>query len=180
LLAARPLGEFGDDPHRYASAKGRKNYTATSPVTRASGKKKTITAMYARNAWISDTIHWWAFCSLNASPGAVAYKDELRARAKSHTTALRQVGNRLVGVLHGCLKTGTGYDEHTACGHRYASPSQPPPEPAPFRALPARSCSPCGSAASVKVGRRPPAGFALTLASTRHTLAQQASGPPRA
>jgi hypothetical protein len=39
-LAARLLGEFGDDPHRYASAKGRKNYAATSPITRASGKRK--------------------------------------------------------------------------------------------------------------------------------------------
>jgi len=30
-------GEFGDDPDRYASGKARKNYAATSPVTRASG-----------------------------------------------------------------------------------------------------------------------------------------------
>ena len=30
ILGARQLGEFGDDPHRYASAKARKNYAATS------------------------------------------------------------------------------------------------------------------------------------------------------
>jgi len=122
LLAARLLGEFGDDPHRYASAKGRKNYAATSPITRASGKKKTIMARYARNTWIADTIHWWAFCSLNASPGARAYYDELRGRGKSHSTALRQVGNRLVGILHGCLQSGACYDEHTAWGHRHGEP----------------------------------------------------------
>jgi len=122
LLAARVLGEFGDDPHRYATAKGRKNYASTSPITRASGKKKTIMARYARNAWLADTVHWWAFCSLNASPGARAYYDELRARGKSHTTALRQVGNRLVGILHGCLESGARYDEHTAWGHRYGEP----------------------------------------------------------
>jgi len=121
-LAARLLGELGDDPHRYASAKGRRNYASTSPITRASGKKKTIMARYARNAWLADTTHWWAFCSLNASPGARAYYDELRARGKSHSTALRQVANRLVGILHGCLKTGTCYDEHTAWGHRYGTP----------------------------------------------------------
>ena len=122
LLAARVLGEFGDDPHRYATAKGRKNYASTSPITRASGKKKTIMARYARNALLADTVHWWAFCSLNASPGARAYYDELRARGKSHTTALRQVGNRLVGILHGCLESGARYDEHTAWGHRYGEP----------------------------------------------------------
>ncbi|MCW2761361.1 MAG: family transposase [Marmoricola sp.] len=33
ILAARILGEFGDDPDRYADAKSRKNYAGTSPVT---------------------------------------------------------------------------------------------------------------------------------------------------
>ena len=37
VLGARVLGEFGDDPHRYADAKARKNYAGTSPITRASG-----------------------------------------------------------------------------------------------------------------------------------------------
>ena len=35
VLGARVLAEFGDDPQRYASAKARKNYAGTSPVTRA-------------------------------------------------------------------------------------------------------------------------------------------------
>jgi transposase len=39
VLGARVLAEFGDDPHRYASAKARKNYAGTSPITRAFGKK---------------------------------------------------------------------------------------------------------------------------------------------
>ena len=37
VLGARALGEFGDDPNRYADAKSRKNYAGTSPITRASG-----------------------------------------------------------------------------------------------------------------------------------------------
>jgi len=44
ILAARVLGEFGDGQHRYADAKSRKNYASTSPITRASGKKKTVLA----------------------------------------------------------------------------------------------------------------------------------------
>ena len=43
-------------------------------------------------------------------------------RGKSHSTALRQVSNRLVGILHGCLESGACYDEHTAWGHRYGEP----------------------------------------------------------
>ena len=44
ILAARVLGEFGDDPERYASAKARKNYAGTSPITQQPGKKKVVLA----------------------------------------------------------------------------------------------------------------------------------------
>jgi hypothetical protein len=44
-------------------------------------------ARYARNTWIADTIHWWAFCSLNASPGARAYYDELVRHEAPHDRA---------------------------------------------------------------------------------------------
>jgi hypothetical protein len=59
----------------------------------------------------------WAFCSLRRSPGASAYYQQLRDRKIGHQAALRQVANRLVGILHGCLKTHTPYDEHTAWSH---------------------------------------------------------------
>ena len=51
------------------------------------------------------------------SPGARGYYDQLRARGIGHHAALRQLGNRLVGILHGCLTTGTVYDETTAWAH---------------------------------------------------------------
>jgi hypothetical protein len=117
VLAARALGEFGDDQHRYADAKSRKNYASTSPITRASGKKKTVMARYIRNDRLADALHQQAFSALTASPGARAYHDQLRGRGQGHHAALRQLANRLVGILHGCLKTGTTYDEHTAWAH---------------------------------------------------------------
>ena len=40
VTGARVLGESGDDPHRYASAKARKNYAATSPITRTSARRR--------------------------------------------------------------------------------------------------------------------------------------------
>src|ERR1700728_3074200 len=54
VLGARVLAEFGDDPHRYASAKARKNYAGTSPITRASGKKKATLARFVRNDRLID------------------------------------------------------------------------------------------------------------------------------
>jgi transposase len=49
ILGARVLGEFGDDPQRYPSARARKNYAGTSPITRVSGKKKLVLARHVRN-----------------------------------------------------------------------------------------------------------------------------------
>ena len=118
VLGARVLGEFGDDPHRYADAKSRKNYGGTSPITRASGKKKVVAARFIHNDRLIDALMSWAFSSLQASPGARAFYDEQRAKGPGHRDALRRLANRLVGILHGCLKTRTLYDEATAWGHR--------------------------------------------------------------
>lgn len=107
ILAARILGEFGDAPGRYRDAKARKNYAGTSPITRASGTKKIVLARYARNRRLGDALQQWAFCSLRGSPGARAYYRQLRARGTGNQAALRQLANRLVGILHGCLKTNT-------------------------------------------------------------------------
>jgi hypothetical protein len=63
----------------------------------------------------------WAFSSLTASPGARAFYDELRAKGLEHNDALRRLANRLVGILHGCLKTRTLYHEATAWSHRESS-----------------------------------------------------------
>jgi transposase len=111
---ARVLAEFGDDPHRYATAKARKNYAATSPITRQSGKSKTVAARHVHNDRLLDALRAQAFSALTASPGARACYDHIRARNIGHEAALRQLANRLVGILHGCLKTRTLYDEATA------------------------------------------------------------------
>jgi transposase len=118
VLGARVLAEFGDDPTRYADAKSRKNYAGTSPITRASGKKKVVVARFVHNDRLIDALMTQAFAALNASPGARAYYDHHRARGAEHNAALRQLANRLVGILHGCLKTRTLYDETTAWPHR--------------------------------------------------------------
>jgi transposase len=117
VLGARVLAEFGDDRHRFTDAKSRKNYAGTSPITRASGTRRIVLARYARNRRLGDALHQWAFCSLRGSPGARTYYQALRSRGIGHQAALRQLSNRLVGILHGCLTAGTAYNEHTAWSH---------------------------------------------------------------
>jgi hypothetical protein len=118
ITGARILGEFGDAPGRYASAKARKNYAGTSPLTIQSGKKKAVNARYIRNRHLIDALRAQALSALGASPGARAYYDELRAHDTGHDDALRRVAGRLVGILHGCVKTSREYDETTAWSHR--------------------------------------------------------------
>jgi len=123
ILAARVLGEFGDDPTRYVDGKARKAYAGTAPITKASGKRKVVLARYARNDRLADALQQWAFGSMNGSPGAKAYYQTLRARKIGHQAALRQLGNRWVGILHGCLKTSQLYDENIAWNHLFAAAS---------------------------------------------------------
>jgi transposase len=78
ILGARVLGEFGDDPHRYAGARARKNYAGTSPITRQSGKKKTVHARHVHNGRLLDALNHQAQSALNTSPGVRAYYDQQR------------------------------------------------------------------------------------------------------
>ncbi len=122
ILGARVLVEFGDDPNRYTTAKSRKNYAGTSPLTIASGKKRTVLGRHVRNRRLYDAIDQWAFCALTNSPGARAFYDQHRAAGDLHHQALRALGNRLVGILHGCLRQHSTYDEHKAWAHRQINP----------------------------------------------------------
>jgi hypothetical protein len=117
ILGARVLGEFGDDPNRFTDAKCRKNYAGTSPITIASGRKRVVTARHVRNQRLYDALDRWAFATLKCSPGARAFYDQHRATGDTHHQALRALANRLVGILHGCLRHHTIYDEATAWAH---------------------------------------------------------------
>jgi len=112
------LAEFGDDPERYDNAKSRRNYAGTSPRTIASGKKRAVLARHVRNRRLYDAIDQWAFCSITTSAGCRDFYDQRRTAGDLHHQALRALANRLVGYLHGCLKTRQHYNEHTAWAHR--------------------------------------------------------------
>jgi transposase len=125
ILGARVLAEFGDDPTRYADAKGRKNYSGMAPITRASGLRRVVLARPTRNRRLANALYWQAFAALSNSRGARAHYDAQRARGASHHQALRSLSNRLVGILHGCLRHHTGYDEaiawHTSSSNEAAA-----------------------------------------------------------
>ena len=142
VLGARVLGEFGDDPNRYTDAKSRRNYAGTSPLTVESGKKRAVLARHVRNRRLYDAIDQWAFAALLASPGARAFYDQHRAAGDTHHQALRALGNRLVGILHGCLRHHTPIRRT----HRLGTPN-------PSRRL--TTYEPGMSTVMMRLGRRP-------------------------
>jgi hypothetical protein len=71
-------------------------------------------ARCVHNDRLRDALDGQAFAALNASPGARACYDAHRAAGSGHRAALRKLANRLTGILHGCLKDRTPYDEATA------------------------------------------------------------------
>jgi hypothetical protein len=68
------------------------------------GQEEGGLARFVHNSQLLDALMAQAFAALTASPGARAYYDHLRVQGIEHNDALRRLANRLVGILHGCLK----------------------------------------------------------------------------
>ena len=121
LTGARVLGEIGDDRSRFADVKGLKAYAGAAPVTKASGKTRTVQHRRVKNQRLASAGYLWAFSALTASPGARAHYDRRRTAGDRHNAAERNLFNRLLGCLCHCLATGQHYDEHTA----FPPPAEP-------------------------------------------------------
>ena len=114
LTGARVLAEIGDDRSRFQDAKGLKAYAGAAPITRASGKTKSVTYRRIKNNRLNAAGYSWAFSALTASPGARAHYDRRREDGGRHAAAQRNLFGRMLGCLHRCLTTGQHYDEATA------------------------------------------------------------------
>jgi transposase len=114
LTGARVLAETGDDRSRFADAKGLKAYAGAAPITRASGKTRSVTFRRVKNNRLAAAGYLWAFSALTASPGARDHYDRRKNDGDRHAAAQRNLFGRLLGCLHHCLATGQHYDEATA------------------------------------------------------------------
>ncbi|WP_449343317.1 IS110 family transposase [Streptomyces rhizosphaerihabitans] len=114
-LGARVLAEIGDDRQRFADARGLKAYAGSSPITRASGKKSSITRRWVKNDRLNHAGYLWAFSSITASPGANShYRRRRDDHGDWHAAAQRNLFNRMIGQLYHCLQQRKLFDEHTA------------------------------------------------------------------
>ncbi|MFE2967043.1 IS110 family transposase [Streptomyces sp. NPDC059340] len=114
-LGARVLAEIGDDHARFGDARGLKAYAGSSPVTRASGKKSSITRRRVKNDRLNHAGYLWAFSAPNGSPGAKAhYRRRRDEHGDWHASACRNLFNRMIGQLYHCLQKHELFDEQAA------------------------------------------------------------------
>jgi transposase len=124
LTGARVLAETGDDRSRFKDARGLKAYAGAAPVTRASGKGRSVTHRHIKNNRLAAAGYAWAFSALTASPGARQHYARRRDAGDRHNAALRNLYNRFLGCLHHCLNTRQHYNENTAFPNAKNKPAQ--------------------------------------------------------
>jgi transposase len=108
------LAEIGDDRSRFQDAKGLKAYAGAAPITRASGKTKSVTHRRIKNNRLNAAGYLWAFSALTASPGGRAHYDRRKDNGDRHAAAQRNLFGRLLSCLWHRLTAGCEYDEATA------------------------------------------------------------------
>lgn len=81
-----------------------------APVTRRSGKRRTVVMRHACSARLRRAMYHWAFASVQRMPYSRAIYAAARARGHSHGRALRGLADRLLRVLIAMLRTRTPYD----------------------------------------------------------------------
>jgi len=110
-LAPRLLVAFGSDRERYQAAAELQSLSGVAPVTKRSGKSRTVQRRWACPKFLLQTFHEFAFCSCKKSAWAKAFYLQQRSVGKGHHAALRSLAFKWVRVLFRCWKTRTPYSE---------------------------------------------------------------------
>jgi hypothetical protein len=96
--------------------------TETAPVTRSSGRSRSVRFRYAANKRMRHAIDWWAFVSVRENDWAHDAYQQARAGGQQHNRALRGVGARWVRILWRCWTDRVRYDP---ARHLNTTPTQP-------------------------------------------------------
>jgi transposase len=120
LLAARMVGELGDNRDRYRDAAIAQCAAGTAPVTHASGTSRTVHVRRACIHPLRETMWHFAFCSTIHCAWAKAYYRQARARGKKHAEAVRMLGNVWLRIIIAMRRGHCLYHEATFLNAREA------------------------------------------------------------
>ncbi len=85
-------------------------HAGIAPVTKQSGKRRTIVMRYACNGRLRHALYHWARVAAICDPGTKSYYAALRKRGHSYARALRSVADRLLRILTAMLRNGSLFD----------------------------------------------------------------------
>ena len=117
------LAEIGDDRGRFRDDRALQAFAGSAPVTRASGKSRTVTRRRIKNNRLAAVGYSWAFTAAARPSPAREHYLHRRDRGDGHPAALRHLFNQMLGQLHHCLLTGQTYDPTKAFPHATATPT---------------------------------------------------------
>jgi transposase len=124
VCAPRLAAAFGTDRSRWASATEVQAHSGIAPVTKRSGKTRSVHHRLACPKFVKQTFHEFADQSIRFSRWARAYYDQQRARGNGHHAALRALAYTWIRILFRCWKERRLYNEETYIEalHRRGSP----------------------------------------------------------
>lgn len=105
------LAEIGEDRDRYPTDSVLLAEAGLAPVTRASGRSRSVRFRYAANSRLRETAMWWSYNSLKESSWAsAAFREARDQRGQRYHRALRGLAARWMRVLWRCWTDGVPYD----------------------------------------------------------------------
>jgi transposase len=107
---AQIVAEVGPVLDRAATAEQAIAECGAAPVTRASGKTRTVGFRWAANRRARTALHAFADNSRHASPWAAKLYADARRRGKHHPHAIRILARAWLRVIWACWHTETRYD----------------------------------------------------------------------
>lgn len=110
--APRLLAELGDNKERYLEARDIQCEAGTAPITDSSGKTKIVRMRFACRKVFRNIMYQYAFTSLQKSLWAKNFYYNQRAKGKTHTQALRALGNKWLKIIFHLWKNNLIYDEN--------------------------------------------------------------------
>lgn len=125
ISGAIALAEIGDDRARFVDDRALQAFAGSAPVTRASGKSRTVVRRRTKNNRLAAIGYSWAFTAAARPSPAREHYLRRRKHGDGHPAALRHLFNRMLGQLHHCLRTGQTYDPLKAFPH--PRPAHPEP-----------------------------------------------------
>lgn len=109
--AAQLMAEWGDCRDAYAGPDSVAALAGQTPVTRQSGKHRSVGFRWACNKRFRDAMHTFADNSRHASPWAAGVYADAKDRGHDHQHALRILGRAWIRVIYRCWIDGRTYDE---------------------------------------------------------------------